>query len=46
MRPGGAIRRKCRIPDGKVGERFVVMVGASKVVAYACVDYGSIVWPR
>jgi hypothetical protein len=25
MRPGGAIRRKWRIPDGKVGERSAVM---------------------
>jgi hypothetical protein len=33
MRPGGAIRRKWRILDGKVSERYVVMFGALKVVA-------------
>jgi hypothetical protein len=33
MRPGGAIRRKWRIPDGKVRKRYVVMFGALKVVA-------------
>jgi len=35
MRPGGATRGKWRIPDGKVGERSVVMFGAPKVVALA-----------
>jgi hypothetical protein len=29
---------KWRIPDGKVGERYVVMFGALKVVAPACVS--------
>jgi hypothetical protein len=38
MRPGRATRRKWRIPDGKVGERYVVMFEALKVVALACVD--------
>jgi hypothetical protein len=33
MRPGGAIRGKWIIPDGKVGERSVVMFRATKVVA-------------
>jgi hypothetical protein len=33
MRPGGATRGKWRIPDRKVGERYVVMFGASKVVS-------------
>jgi hypothetical protein len=40
MRPGGATRGKWRIPDGKVGERYVFMFGAPKVVAPACVDQG------
>jgi hypothetical protein len=40
VRLGGATRGKWRIPDGKVGERFVVMFGAPKVVAPACVDQG------
>jgi hypothetical protein len=35
MRPGGAIRGKWRIPDGKVGESHVVTFGALKVVAPA-----------
>jgi hypothetical protein len=35
MRPGGATRGKWRIPDGKDGERSVVMFGAPKVVAPA-----------
>jgi hypothetical protein len=35
MRPGGATRGKWRIPDGKVGERSVVMFGAPKMVAPA-----------
>jgi hypothetical protein len=38
LRPGGTIRRKWKIPDGKVGERFVVAFRALKVVALACVD--------
>jgi uncharacterized protein YndB with AHSA1/START domain len=38
MRLGGANRGKWRIHDGKVGERFVVMFEALKVVAPACVD--------
>jgi hypothetical protein len=38
MRLGVATRRKWRIPDGKVGERFVYIFGAPKVVAPACVD--------
>jgi hypothetical protein len=38
MGPSGATREKWRIPDGKVGKRFVVMFEASKVVALACVD--------
>jgi hypothetical protein len=33
MRLGGAIRGKWRIPDGKAGERFVVMFGILMVVA-------------
>jgi hypothetical protein len=33
MRSGEPTRRKWRIPDGKVGERYVVMFGAPKVVA-------------
>jgi hypothetical protein len=35
MRPGKAIKRKWRIPDGKVGERYIVMFRALKVVAPA-----------
>jgi hypothetical protein len=38
MRSGAAIRGKWRIPDGKVGQRSVVMFGGLKVVAYTCVD--------
>jgi hypothetical protein len=38
MRPGRATRGKWRIPDGKVREKSVVMFGASKVVAPACVN--------
>jgi hypothetical protein len=38
MRPGGATRGKWIISDGKVGERSVIMFGAPKVVAPACVD--------
>jgi hypothetical protein len=38
MRSDRATRRKWRIPDGKVRERFVDMFGASKVVAPTCVD--------
>jgi hypothetical protein len=38
LRLGGAIRGKWRIPDGKVGERSVVMFGALKVVAPTYVD--------
>jgi hypothetical protein len=38
MRSGGATRRKWRIPDGKVGERSVVMFRALKVAALACLD--------
>jgi hypothetical protein len=37
MRPGGTIRGKWRIPDGKVVERSVVMFKALKVVAPAYV---------
>jgi hypothetical protein len=33
-----ATRGKWRIPDGKVGERFIVMFGAPKVVASPCID--------
>jgi hypothetical protein len=33
MRPSGATRRKWRILDGKVRERYVVMFGALKVVS-------------
>jgi hypothetical protein len=40
VRPGGATRGKWRIPDGKVGERSVVMFRALKVVAPTCVDQG------
>jgi hypothetical protein len=29
---------KCRIPDGMVSERSIVMFGALKVVAHASVD--------
>jgi hypothetical protein len=35
MRSGRAIREKWRIPDGKVGERSIVMFRALKVVAPA-----------
>jgi hypothetical protein len=35
MRPGGAIREKWKIPDGKIGDRSVVMSGAPKAVAPA-----------
>jgi hypothetical protein len=35
MRPGGAIRGKWRIPDGKISERKVFMFKALKVVAPA-----------
>jgi hypothetical protein len=35
---GGATRRKWRIPDGKVGERSVVIFRAPNVVALACVN--------
>jgi hypothetical protein len=38
MRLSGATRGKWRILDGKVWERSVVMFGAPKVVAPACVD--------
>jgi hypothetical protein len=38
MRSGEATRAKWRISDGKVGERFVFMFGARKVVALACVN--------
>jgi hypothetical protein len=38
VRLGGATRGKWRIPNGKVGERFVVIFGAPKVVAPARVD--------
>jgi hypothetical protein len=38
MRPSGAIRGKWRILDVNVRERSVVMFGAPKVVAPACVD--------
>jgi hypothetical protein len=40
MRPGGAIRRKWRILDGKEGEWSDLKFGASKVVAPACVGQG------
>jgi hypothetical protein len=33
MKPREAIREKWRIPDGKVGERYVVIFRAPKVVA-------------
>jgi hypothetical protein len=33
LSPGGEIRGKWRIPDGKVEERSVVMFEASKVIA-------------
>jgi hypothetical protein len=35
MRLGGTIRGKWRIPDGKVGKRYVIMFGALNVVALA-----------
>jgi hypothetical protein len=38
MRPGGATRGKWRILDVKVGNEFVVMFGAPKLVAPAYVD--------
>jgi hypothetical protein len=38
MRPGWAAGGKWRIPNGKVGERFVVMFGALMLIAPACVD--------
>jgi hypothetical protein len=38
MRPNRATRGKWRIPDGKVGERYGVILGAPKVVASACVN--------
>jgi uncharacterized protein YndB with AHSA1/START domain len=38
LRPGGETRGKWRIPDEKVGERYVVMFRALKVVAPACVN--------
>jgi hypothetical protein len=37
MRPGGAIRGKWRILDGKEGEWPDLKFGATKVVAPACV---------
>jgi hypothetical protein len=40
VRPGGATSEKWRVPDEKVGERYVVMFRALKVVAPACVDQG------
>jgi hypothetical protein len=40
VRLGGATIGKWRIPDGKVGERYVVIFGAPNVVASACVDQG------
>jgi hypothetical protein len=40
LRLGGAIRKKWRILNGKVGERSTVMFRAPKVVAPTCVDYG------
>jgi hypothetical protein len=36
MRPGGTLRGKWRIPDGKVEERSIVMFRAPKVVAHLC----------
>jgi hypothetical protein len=44
MRPGRATRGKWRTTDEKVGEWFVFMFGAPKVVAPACVDYGPHSW--
>jgi hypothetical protein len=38
MRSGGVTRGKWRITDGKIGEMFVVMFEALKVVAPTCVD--------
>jgi hypothetical protein len=38
LRPGETARRKWIIPDRKVGERYIVIFGAPKVVASACVD--------
>jgi hypothetical protein len=38
VRPGGATREKWRIPNGKGGEWNVLMFGAPKVVAPACVN--------
>jgi hypothetical protein len=38
MTPGGAIRGKWRILDGKGGEWCVFIFGAPKVIAPACVD--------
>jgi hypothetical protein len=46
VRPGGSTRGKWRIPDAKDGEWNVFMFRAPKVVAPACVDWVSIVWPR
>jgi hypothetical protein len=38
LRPGGAIRGKWRIPDGKVDVWSVLMSRALKVVSPACAD--------
>jgi hypothetical protein len=38
LRPGEEIRGKWRMPDGKVGERSIVMFGDLKVIAPACVN--------
>jgi hypothetical protein len=38
MRPGRATKGKWRIPDGKVGERSIVMFKALKVLAPTYVD--------
>jgi hypothetical protein len=40
LRPGGATRGKRRIPNGKVGEKSVVMFRALKVVAPTYVNEG------
>jgi hypothetical protein len=40
LTPGGATRRKWRIPNGKVSEWSVFMFRAPKEVAPSYVDYG------
>jgi hypothetical protein len=38
MRPDRTTRGKWRIPNGKVGERSVVMFGVPMLIALACVN--------